>query len=125
MRQWQDNRWHHLLSKGRLRRWLIFYKEGGGFLTSGLKLLGVEPEDLRAFYKKSGDDQLELVEKYITEKLKDDHSEKMTRTELAFLGYNALIDIAQQLEAELTVNAETARLRAVEEEERKKRVDEE
>jgi hypothetical protein len=111
------------LSKARLRKWLIFYKEGGGFLTAGLKALGMEPEELRAFYKKNGDDQLELVEKYITEKLKDDHSEKLTRTELAFLGYNALIDIAQQLEAELTVNAETARLRAVEEEELKKRVD--
>ena len=97
-----------LFSKFWLRSSIAFWKKGGDSVIGELQDHGVDYQAMRVFYSAYGSVQLELVEKMITERLRDyEEAEKMGRNELAYLGLDMLQALQSQIEIESSYEEKT------------------
>jgi hypothetical protein len=82
-------------------KWIPYFKNKGESVMDALKDIKEPPTVYHQFFVQRGDVLLEFVEKIVTERIKQDDFEKMTKVQCAFLGYNALLGLMQQLSVDI------------------------
>lgn len=107
------------LSTFKFREWVPFFQNHGESLVEVLNRNNINPYKWKNFYDSYGVDECAILEKCITEYLRQNDISKMNPNQIAYLGHDMLVKIRSQLTKELEAIDEIERRRKELEKEKK------